>query len=80
MSNWIKLDEQWQERSKQMFQRCVNELDMTKAQQAWSIACQSEKRRLEWKSLCLQEEGKVSASTAVDNKRLLFTSNSCAFE
>lgn len=75
MSNWISLDKQWQERSKQMFQRCVNELDMTKAQYAWYIACQSETRRLEWKSLCLEQEGKFSASNAVEDKRSLFTSN-----
>jgi len=72
MSDWIKLDKQWRQRSEQLFQRCIKESDLTKAQIAWYAACQSEERRLEWKCLCLQQEEKLGASAAVESERSLF--------
>lgn len=72
----MELDEQWRQRSVQMFLRCVNEPDMTKAQLAWYAACQSEKRRLEWKSLCFphdQQEERLKILATVDSERSLFS-------
>ena len=64
MSDWINLDEQWQERSKYMFQRCLKEPDMAKAQLSWYVACQSEEVRLQWKYGCLEQEGSFNAHVA----------------
>lgn len=80
MSNFRELDEQWRQRSEQMFRRCLKELDVTKARRAWYAAYQSEQRRLEWKSLCLQREGKIKTSTAADGERALFNSFSYQHE
>ena len=71
MSNYRELDEQWRQRSQQMFRRCLKELDVTRAQRAWYAAYQSEQRRLEWKSLCLQQEGTTKISAA-DGERVIF--------
>lgn len=79
MSDWMELDEQWRQRSVQMFLRCVNEPDMTKAQLAWYAACQSEKRRLEWKSLCLpneRQQERLQILAVVEGERSLFTPDS----
>jgi 1,4-alpha-glucan branching enzyme len=65
MIDWVQLDEQWRERSEQMFKRCVKEPDLTKAQLAWDAACKSEQRRLEWKSLCLQQDKRFKTSNIV---------------
>lgn len=54
--DWQALNEQWQQRSKQMFQRCLKESDMALAQKAWNTACHSEKKRLEWRCLCLGQK------------------------
>jgi len=80
MSDWIKLDEQWRQRSTQMFQRCVNEPNMTKAQLAWYTACQSEKRRLEWKYFCLQQEGRFRAASTANSERSLFITSASQYE
>jgi hypothetical protein len=61
--DWVQLDKQWKQRSKQLFKRCVKESDFTKAQLAWDAACKSEERRMEWKSLCLQREKRFSISS-----------------
>jgi hypothetical protein len=56
----MELNEQWRKRSQWLFQRCVNETDMAQAQLVWNAACNSEKTRLEWQSLCLghfEQEG-----------------------
>ena len=74
MSNWIEMDEQWRQRSEELFKRCLREPDIAKAQRAWSAACEAEAERLEWKSLCLQHEKELGAAVAVDNARALFTS------
>lgn len=68
MSNWVEMDEQWQQRSEELFKRCLREPDIIKAQRAWSAACEAEANRLEWKSLCLQQEKELRAA-AVDNVR-----------
>ncbi|HEY9634048.1 MAG TPA: hypothetical protein V6D14_11605 [Coleofasciculaceae cyanobacterium] len=73
MGNWIELDKQWGQRSKQMFQRCVNETDLSKFQLYWYLACESEKRRLDWKGLCLQQENKIGAVAVVNTYRSLFS-------
>lgn len=68
MSNWVEMDEQWRQRSEELFKRCLREPDVAKAQRAWSAACEAEAKRLEWKSLCLQHEKEFRATT-VDNER-----------
>lgn len=73
MSNYRQLDEQWKQRSQQMFRRCLKELDVTRSRRAWYAAYQSEQRRLEWKSLCLQREGRTRISAAADSERVIFT-------
>jgi 1,4-alpha-glucan branching enzyme len=72
MINWIELDEQWRQRSQQLFQRCLNEADTTKALLTWYAACQTEEKRLEWKSLCLQQQKRFGTAAAVDIARALF--------
>jgi len=71
MRDWLELDAQWRQRSQQMFLRCAYEPDIIKAQIAWNAACQSEKRRLEWKNLCLQQEERSGVSLAADQERSL---------
>lgn len=66
MSNWVEMDEQWRQRSQELFKRCLREPDFAKAQRTWSAACEAEAKRLEWKSLCLQHEKEVSTAT-LDN-------------
>lgn len=73
MSNYRELDEQWKQRSEQMFRRCLKELDVTSSRRAWYAAYQSEQRRLEWKSLCLQREGRTKISAAADGERVKIT-------
>ncbi len=73
MSNYRELDEQWRQRSQQMFRRCLKELDVTRARRAWDAAYQSERRRLEWKSLCLQREGTIRKAAATDSERPLLS-------
>jgi hypothetical protein len=76
MRDWRELDEQWRQRSEQMFQRCVKEPDITKARLAWEAACLSEKKRLEWKCLYLQQEiseEKCSAFAALEGEYSFFT-------
>ena len=68
MSNWVEMDEQWRQRSQELFKRCLREPDTAKAQRAWSAACEAEAKRLEWKSSCLQHEKELRA-TVVDNVR-----------
>ena len=77
MSNWIELDQQWRQRSEELFKRCLREPDIAKAQRAWSAACEAEAKRLEWKSLCLQQEEDFGAAAIVDNARTLFSPYSC---
>ncbi len=62
------MDEQWRQRSEELFKRCLREPDTAKAQRAWSAACEAEAKRLEWKSLCLQHE-KELGTAAIDNAR-----------
>jgi len=78
MSDWINLDEQWQQRSKHMFQRCINEPDMSKAQLAWYAACQSEEMRLEWKYGCLEQE-RFGAFVIAAGDRSFFTPESSPY-
>jgi hypothetical protein len=76
MRDWRELDEQWRQRSEQMFQRCVKEPDITKARLAWEAACLSEKKRLEWKCLYLQQEiseEECSAFAALEGDYSFFT-------
>ena len=56
MCNWIALDEEWQQRSKRLVQRCLNEPDMTKSQLMLDRAYKSETRRLEWQDCYTQHE------------------------
>jgi hypothetical protein len=42
------VDEEWQQRIKQLFQRSVSEADVTKSKSLWYLANQSESIRLEW--------------------------------
>ena len=69
MSNWVEMDEQWRQRSQELFKRCLREPDVAKAQRTWSAACEAEAKRLEWKSLCLQHENEVRAAGTLDNAR-----------
>jgi hypothetical protein len=48
MCNWIALDEAWQQRTKRLLQRCINESNLTKSQLMLERAYNSELRRLEW--------------------------------
>ena len=83
MKDWRELDEQWRQRSEQMFQRCVKEPDITKARLAWEAACLSEKKRLEWKSLYLPQElseEECSAFSGVEGEYSFFTTDSPALE
>jgi hypothetical protein len=83
MRDWRELDEQWRQRSEQMFQRCVKEPDIAKARLAWEAACRSEKKRLEWKCLYLQQEVselECNALAAVAGKYSFFTIDSVALE
>jgi hypothetical protein len=48
MCNWIALDEEWQQRTKRLLQRCINESNLTKSQLMLERAYNSELRRLEW--------------------------------
>lgn len=73
--NWIELDSQWQQRSQWLFQRCVNEPNMALAQLVWNAAIQSEKKRLEWKCVCLGQEEKeeiLKAFATVEEDQTLF--------
>lgn len=75
-AEWIELDKQWRQRSKLMFQRCVKEPDLTKAQFVWEAACLSEKKRLEWKSECLgdsEQEEIIKAFATVNDQCAFFT-------
>jgi len=54
MCNWIALDEEWQQRTKRLLQRCMNESNGTKSQLMLERAYQSESRRLEWQ-YCYKE-------------------------
>lgn len=72
MSNYLELDEQWRQRSEQMFRRCLKESDATKAQRVWDAACQSEQRRLEWKSTYLKQEEKIRIFVAADGSNSAF--------
>jgi len=56
MCNWIALDEEWQQRTKRLVQRCLNEPDMTKSQLMLDRAYKSESRRLEWQDWYTQHE------------------------
>ncbi len=73
MGDWIELDQQWQQRSQWLFQRCVSEPDIRKFPLHWYLACQSEKERLEWKSLYLQQEDRVDATATIEASLALFT-------
>lgn len=77
-AHWVELDEQWQQRSHLMFQRCVHEPDMNQAQLTWDVACHLEKMRLEWKSSCLHKEQRTEAAKAVDGELVLFTQPSAS--
>jgi len=83
MRDWRELDEQWRQRSEQMFQRCVKEPDIAKARLAWEAACRSEKKRLEWKCLYLQQdvsEVECNALAAVEGEYSCFTIDTPALE
>jgi hypothetical protein len=56
MCNWIALDEEWQQRTKRLVQRCLNEPDMTKSQLMLDRAYKSESRRLEWQDWYTQHQ------------------------
>lgn len=77
MSNWIELNEQWQQRSEQLFQRCVREPDIVKAEGVWDAACQSEESRLEWQSWCLRQQGEVVDAITTEAKRAFFRLDNC---
>ena len=82
-ADWMELDEQWQQRSKLMFQRCVNEPNMSKAQLAWEVACHSEKKRLEWKRLYAgyeEQETIAKAFATVGGECPFFTLDGSQYE
>ncbi len=56
MCNWNTVDEEWQQRTTRLFQRSVNEPDITESKRLWDIASKSESNRLEWSYRWKQEE------------------------
>lgn len=60
MYDWTTLDQEWEQRSKRLFQRCVNEPDKTQVQQMWYKACLSELSRLEWKAIIRESLPRVA--------------------
>jgi hypothetical protein len=65
MPDWITLDEEWLERTRQLLRRSVKEADVTLAQQLRDRACQSELYRREWSYGCWQKQERRRAVTTL---------------